>query len=270
MNCNEYREQFAYWLSGQMTEAEKESFQAHLSTCTNCQAALEKEKHLWQLFDELPVPPLSDNVRSGFYNMLDNYKQKNTATGSWRTIADSINRLWTPRLALRFAYSVCLLLAGLGLGYMLNRPGVENTNQQQIAQLSIQLQEIRQNLSVTLLEHNSAAERMRGVEYAGQMAGANKQVIQALLATLNNDPNVNVRLITLDALIKFADEPAVRIGLVQSIDHQDSPLMQAAIADAMVRLQEKRSVKPLQDLLKKKELNEMVKQRVAQCIQKLI
>jgi len=46
--------------------------------------------------------------------------------------------------------------------------------------------------------------------------------------------------------------------------------MQAAIADAMVRLQEKRSVGSLQDLLKKKALNEMVKQRVAQCIQKLI
>jgi len=270
MDCKQYREQFGWWLSGEMTAEESQRFQAHITTCSECRNELEMEKRLFRLLDEMPVPQLTDQVRPRFNNMLDEYKKKSGLAWSWRTVVNRISQLWAPQTGQRLAYAILLLLTGGAAGYMINHRSVENTNQQQITQLSMQLQEMRQNFSVALLENNSATERIRGVAYAGEMTDANKQVIQALLATLNNDPNVNVRLVTLEALIKFADEPGVRIGLVQSIENQDSPLMQAAIADAMVRLQEKRSVGSLQDLLKKKALNEMVKQRVAQCIQKLI
>jgi len=46
--------------------------------------------------------------------------------------------------------------------------------------------------------------------------------------------------------------------------------MQTAIADAMVKLQEKSSVQPLQKLLAKKGLNQMVKVNIEKSIQKLI
>jgi len=46
--------------------------------------------------------------------------------------------------------------------------------------------------------------------------------------------------------------------------------MQLALADAMVKLQEKRSVKSLQMLLDKKNLNNMVKLNIEKSIQKLI
>jgi hypothetical protein len=46
--------------------------------------------------------------------------------------------------------------------------------------------------------------------------------------------------------------------------------MQSAIADAMVKLQEKSSVKSLQRLLNKKDLNKMVKINIEKSIQKLI
>ena len=46
--------------------------------------------------------------------------------------------------------------------------------------------------------------------------------------------------------------------------------MQSAIADVMVKLQEKSSVQSLQELLKKKDLNKMVKVNIEKSIQKLI
>ena len=94
--------------------------------------------------------------------------------------------------------------------------------------------------------------------------------MDALFTTLNEDPNVNVRLATLDALVKLAHDPKVREGLVRSIDLQDSPIMQSAIADVMVKLQEKSSVQYLQKLLGKKDLNQMVKINIEKSIQKLI
>ena len=97
-----------------------------------------------------------------------------------------------------------------------------------------------------------------------------KKVIDALFTTLNEDPNVNVRLITLEALVKLSNEPKVRAGLVQSITLQESPLLQSAIADVMVKLQEKSSVQGLQKLLHRKDLNGMVKLKIEQSIHKLI
>ena len=50
----------------------------------------------------------------------------------------------------------------------------------------------------------AASERIRGVSYASEISTINKNVLDALLSTLNNDPNSNVRLMTLDALTDCA------------------------------------------------------------------
>jgi HEAT repeat protein len=123
---------------------------------------------------------------------------------------------------------------------------------------------------LALLENPSASERMRGVSYTSEIKHADKEVINALLATLNNDPNVNVRLSTLDALVQLANHPEVREGLIKSIAQQDSPLMQSAIADVMLKLQEKRSVKSFKELLKQKNLDQGVRDKIKETITQLI
>jgi HEAT repeat protein len=128
---------------------------------------------------------------------------------------------------------------------------------------------MKQMMMLSLLENPSASERIKAVGYTEDISNVNQKVIDALLTTLNEDPNLNVRLVTLEALVKLAREPSVREGLVKSITLQDSPLLQSAIADVMVKLQEKRSVKSLEKLLNKKNLNGMVKVKIEQSIRKL-
>ena len=144
------------------------------------------------------------------------------------------------------------------------------SEKQQLKVLADQVHEMREMVMLALLENPSASERIRGVSYASEIQTINKNVLDALLSTLNNDPNSNVRLMTLDALTRYANVPAVRRGLVQSILQQDSPLMQAAIADVMVRLQEKKAVQPLKELLQQKDLNEMVRAKIQQTLTRLI
>jgi HEAT repeat protein len=120
------------------------------------------------------------------------------------------------------------------------------------------------------LKDPSASQRIQAVSYTDEISNVDLKVIDALFTTLNEDPNVNVRLATLEALVKLSGEPKVREGLVLSINLQESPLMQSAIADVMVRLQEKSSVQSLQKLLGKKDLNQMVKLNIEKNIQKLI
>jgi len=55
---------------------------------------------------------------------------------------------------------------------------------------------------------------------------ANQRVIKALFTTLNSDPNINVRLVAIESLAKYAETPEVRMELVKSIELQDAPLVQ--------------------------------------------
>ena len=125
-------------------------------------------------------------------------------------------------------------------------------------------------MMLALLDNPSASERMRAVSYTDEIKHVDNHVVEALLQTLNNDPNVNVRLTTLDALTKLANHPEVRQGLIQSITQQDSPLMQSAIADVMLKLQEKQSVKQFKELLKQKNLDNGVRTKISHTINSLI
>jgi HEAT repeat protein len=57
--------------------------------------------------------------------------------------------------------------------------------------------------------------------------------------------------------------------LVESILHQESPLVQDALADVMVKLQDKRAVKPLQKILKDENTNEIIKTKIRESLHKL-
>jgi hypothetical protein len=139
----------------------------------------------------------------------------------------------------------------------------------QVQALSGQLREMRQMMMLSLLQNPSASQRMRAASYASESKTISPDILSALLTTLNNDPNVNVRLTTLDALTQYARNAAVREGLIQSILQQDSPLMQAALADVMLKLQEKRAVPSFKKLLQEKGLNDMVRSRIEQVITRL-
>lgn len=270
MNCESAKEQLIDLLSNQVPETERTRIEAHLAQCPDCQAELESTRHLWRAMGSAPTPEPGEKVRTRFYAMLETYQHDETRKRrrSWKSILRRIKRFLTPQLAVRVAYSLALVLIGLTGGYWLNarnKPAYE----QQISQLDAQVKEMRQTVLLSLLENQSATERLRAVEYTKDIEHADEKVVEALLSTLNNDANENVRLVTLEALVPLAADPKVREGLVQSIVKQESPLVQAALADVMVKLQEKRSVKPLKQLLQQEGLNDFVKVKIEQTIKDL-
>ncbi|MFD2935915.1 HEAT repeat domain-containing protein [Spirosoma flavum] len=273
INCEQTKEQLADWVSNQLPDSERVSLEMHLAQCPDCQAEANSIRQLWQLMGTLPTPEPSPNTRVRFQAMLDTYKE--TVTTNQESTVDGllakIRQLWVPKTAFRLAYSVVLLSVGIAAGYWFHRPGTTTVafQQQQIDTLSTQVQDMRKMMLLSLLENPAASQRLRAVSYTEEINQVNGQVVEALLTTLNNDPNVNVRLVTLEALAKLATNPTVREGLVQSITQQESPLVQSALADVMVKLQEKRSIKPLRQLLHDDNLNGLVKGKIEQSIKDL-
>jgi hypothetical protein len=272
MNCKDYREQFPLMLSGDIDQRQRDEIERHLESCAECRQEFEAARKVWELMGEIPQPEPSVSMKAGFDTLLSNYKEELIARRN--PVTEWINMIreyWSLKARPRMAFSLLLVISGLVMGYFLHKPvGSTISNNREIESLSSQVSEMKQLMMLSLLHDPSASQRIQAVSYTDNMRNADTKVIDALFTTLNEDPNVNVRLATLEALAKMAGDSRVREGLVRSISSQDSPIMQSAIADIMVKLQEKSSVQSLQKLLSKKDLNKMVKIKIENSIQKLI
>ncbi len=271
MSCDVIQRQLVDYLQQELPAAEQAALAAHLATCPDCQAELHATQRVWLALDHVAVPEPSARLRPRFYAMLATFQKPTpaAATYSLRALWQWVHALPLPRPAVRLAYSLGLLSVGALGGYGLHPASPPAAEQQQVATLAAQVGDLRQVLLLTLIENPSATERLRAVSYTKELPGPTARVVNALLSTLNQDPNVNVRLATLDALAPLAHDPAVRLGLVHALVRQTSPLVQVALADVMAQLQEQRSVPPLRELLRQADLDATVKSKIEQTIQVL-
>jgi hypothetical protein len=268
MDCEQYKPLFTDWINKDLDEAKKAELEYHLAGCPACTAELQAIQMLWNEMGTVETPEPSAMLKVKFRAMMNTYKEEVSHKSAWDNFKDSLSRLWSVQPQWPMAYNIAILVIGLGFGFWFLRAG--SGQDKQVQELSAQVHELKQTMMLALLENPSASERIRGVSYTPEIKHADKEVIDALLTTLNNDPNVNVRLSTLDALTTLASHPEVREGLIASIVQQDSPLMQSAIADVMLKLQEKRAVNPFKQLLKQKNIDQGVREKIDHTIKVLI
>lgn len=215
-------------------------------------------------FEALPTPEPSQNMSDAFYASLESAK-KNTRRPS--TPGNWFAQLWVTQPVLRWAYSIGLVALGLGTGYLLQP---ESQDDNKLENLSAEVSEMKEVMMLTLLDKESPSDRLKAVNLTSELPDASAKVTEALLKTLNNDENVNVRLATLEALYPYASHPEVRKGLIRSIALQESPLVQMALAEMMVTLQEKGSVQNLEKVLKNENTPPEVRERIERSIEVLI
>lgn len=177
---------------------------------------------------------------------------------------------WPSNPAWQMAIAAVLLIAGVAAGrYALAPRGMSP----EMAQLKGQVEGLRQLVALSLMQEQSPSDRLRGVSFSSQMGRPDAEVEAALLRTVNHDPNVNVRLSAVDALQKYAGDPAVRRALGDSVTTQDSPIVQVAIIDLLVQNTDRSSAPGLRHVLGKiasdGQMDEVVRQRATLAVQKL-
>lgn len=210
------------------------------------------EEQVLKLETPLPSTELDDN----FYQMLKTMKNKNKGF-SWSSFFT-----W-PEVAPKLVFaSVALILGFLG-GYLLF-PSPSSNNE--VKELRSEVLEMKEMMMLSLLERESATERLKAVSLTNEMSSVSDKVTNALLQTLNNDENINVRLEALEALKPFVRDSKIRSELVRSIARQESPLVQVALAELMVELQEKSSVKEFQKIIKSERTPQEIKKRIEESI----
>lgn len=193
-----------------------------------------------------------------FYGMLAKEKKKQRGFSfDWPSWSFS-----TPR----FAMAAAILVLGFAGGYWFRNPAPNGD----VKILTEEVADLKEMMMLSLLENESASDRLRAVSLTSDMDNASDKVTNALFTTLNNDPNLNVRLAALEALTPFVNNSRVREGLIRSIAIQESPLVQVSLAELMAAIQEKKSVKELQKLVDSDNTPKEVKEKIRQSISILI
>ncbi len=209
------------------------------------------EEHVLKM--ESPSPSVELDNR--FYQMLAQEKKSVKPAFSWSSLFS-----W-PELLPKLALASITLLIGFVGGYVLQSPSQET----EVTALTKEVSDLKEMMMLSLLEKESATDRLKAVSLTEEMDASSK-VTSALLQTLNNDTNVNVRLAALEALQPYVKDNHVREELIRSIGKQDSPLVQIALAELMAALQEKSSVKELQKVLDDTNTPKGVKNKIKQSI----
>jgi hypothetical protein len=169
------------------------------------------DEKLTSMIDVSPARKMDNK----FYTMLGEEKARLNRK-HW--LKNWFNRLPT---GLQYALPVLLLLAGFMIGQLTSAEETPQVPAPQEASLT------------TLINSKSTSDRMMAVKQVSKSPQAEKEIINALLFSLNNDDSDNVRVTAIEALLKYADLEEVRSGMIDAVRHQQSPLVLLNLAEAL-------------------------------------
>ncbi|MEM6763606.1 MAG: HEAT repeat domain-containing protein [Bacteroidota bacterium] len=247
---------------GSLTEQEESRLESYLEEgliqLTDLPDLAELDHKLGAVLEEVPVPFRPLLIREPAPSAVESFLKE---AGTF------FKNVLSPAPTFSMAYTVLIV----GISILLTSWYFQNQQQKgEIARLEHELTEVKEMMLLTLLDKESTGERLKAVQLTRDMPQVSDQIASALLETLKQDDNPNVRLAALEALYPYADQAVVREGLIKTISYQESPLVQWAIAEVMVALQEKRSVDALRQLLSEEKTTAEVKEKLKSSIQVLM
>ena len=222
-----------------------------------CKEIINDTLETWQGMDQLMTPEPSKQMRNDFYSMLGDFTAKHEKSKS-NGFEPFLNFLTQPFL--KWALLPAIFVFGLFIGNWINSGGYAP-----IANQTDSPNELMQNLT-----QESAAERLVSIQETKEIKSPTEQIIYALHQTLIKDPNVNVRLSALEALVHFADQPKVRECLINSIPYQHSAIVQLTLAEVMIGLEEKNSAEKWKQLLESDEVEADVRIHLEQTLKQIL
>jgi len=257
-------ELIAEYLSPDISADKKGELKGKLISSGYNKIELEELENLYSNIDGIEVPRTSEKLDLNFYRSLEMYKDGHNGNNSqFKVFLKNLKNLFRNKYALRFAYSLTLLAVGWYIG------GWTNQDSGKLQSMSKEIDQMKQVMMYSMLEQPSATKRIKAISYADEFETVDDKILNAFLDTLNNDPNPNVRLTAVEALSKYSDVQFVRSGLIKSISVQESPLVQVALLDLMLKLKDKSSIIELNRLLENRELNYSVRNKTKETIQQL-
>jgi hypothetical protein len=271
MQCEEVRDQFTDYLIDTLREPKRSEVQQHLIDCAACRAEVEGLKTIWAKLGSIPSEQPDPSMRARFEVMIEAYKHglDHAPARSWYHRMNTWMAQWWPsQPVLQFGLSAALLIAGIGIGQQFRAP-IAVQPEGEITEMRSEIRDMRNLIAISLMQQQSASERLKGVGWSYQIPQPNQDFLIALLDTLKHDAAINVRLAAVDALRQYGDREVVRRGIIESLTLQESPLVQMELIKVLVELREKASLETLRRVSADPTINEDVRKRAEWGIEQL-
>jgi len=272
MNCERIAELLPDYLQGGVTIDQASQVEQHCQLCNNCA----QDVAVWKKLALVPPAQPSPGSRARFEAMLHAYQTISEERARSAEIARKPKIVWSLFDWLRSplaasAWSVALLAIGVLIGarFGIGTNVASPSQSEELTAMRSELTNMRQLVALSMLQQQSASERLQGVSWSGREAHLDPQVQSALLHTLRCDSSVDVRLAALDALGRHASQPQVRQGVVDALQEQQSPLVQVALIDQLAEWRDPEAAQRLRNFGQTPNLNPAVRQRAEWAISKL-
>ena len=208
------------------------------------------EQQLWSELENLPQQAPSQNLRRRFYDELEHADRRMHRRRRW------LGWITAPG----FAAAMGCLFVGVMVGLLLRSQPAANRSE--LAQLQQQVAILNRNLVLDRLENDSASKRLLGVMEASALAEHDPEVRRALLERAVDDRVHSVRSAAIDAIGPRVGSPAVGDELMASLEKAESPLVQLALADLVLRYGNPMQMEQLLQLSERGRLHPDVAQHV--------
>jgi len=247
MTCEETPALLMDRLQGHISRADDERLAAHAATCAACRTEVEAMTETWDDLGSIDAPDVPhERLRARFHAALAAHEAQRAGNRAQRML----ERWWPQQPLVQLGLAAALALVGVLVGQQLPSP-VD-------AEIAALRNEVR-SVGLALLDHQSASERLLGVEWSRRTVQT-PEVVNALLERVQYDPNLSVRLAAVDALRAQLDSPDVADGLAVALPRQESPLLQVALTDALLAVGADPGIAAVRAILTRDDLDPAVRE----------
>ncbi len=255
MHCNHIKDQLIDYIDGNLDHETHQKFDTHLQSCKNCSTALQELQTVFEAMDSDPVQFPDKSLQINFEEMLA--KEKELSNDQKVVVMTKKNKgFW--KIALQIAATILLVISG----YFYGKNEHTTSFSQEMAVLEKEKEQMKQTMTISLIENESASKRLQAVNYAEEFEKPGNDILKALINKMHFDDHINVRLAAAEALAKFSDNEIVRKALINALDIEQDPGMQIELIQILVSIQEKRAVPSMEKLLQNEETPNYVKDQV--------
>ncbi len=260
MECEKIQNRIVDYIENTMSKKERMEMKTHVETCNSCQGEMQQmQEFLSQVANEDLEKP-SENLRLNFEKMLAEEKLlqqskvvKLNPKGNWK-------------MFLQIAATVVLVLSSFFIGRYQN----SERHDAKVAKLETESLMNKQNTILALMNNQSASKRIQGVEYLEEFTNLDPEIIEAIVKRMLNDENTNVRLTAVNALQGFISSEKVKDGFIKALDTEKDPAIQIALIQSLAKIQAKKALKPMQQLLEQEETQPFVKKEIKIALSNII
>jgi hypothetical protein len=191
----------------------------------NFESSDDAEQKLWQELGNLPMAEPPADMRRSFYNELERAGSLSWGGRIRSWLGLSNNAGWVTATA-------CLLI-GFGAAQLATEQSTVKPDRLVALEENIAL--LNRELVLDRLQDDAPGTRLLGIHAASSLVQDDAEIAQALLVRASEDRSQSVRSAAIDALGPQLNTSQVGDELMRLLESADSPIVQLALTDLVLR-----------------------------------